>query len=562
MQIFVRGAKITLTQRDYVTQGGEGKIFQKGDVAYKIYTDLKKMIPVGKIEELSVLDVPNIVRPKEVIFSPKKEIIGFTMDWIGNDNYPLCKLFTNAFRDANGITNDTIIELVENIKNIIISPIHEKNCLMVDGNELNYLVKPDFKTPFFIDVNSYQTKSFPPTAIMPSIRDWKNPDKFTVMSDWFSFAIISFQLFIGIHPFKGKHKKYKKNDFQKRVVDCVSVFNKEVRLPPPTRDFDLIPSDYKEWYYKLFEKGERLLPPKMPGSTKTVQVRVVLVTSSDNFEIIEIKELDSDIVFHNESVTKTKRKLYIDSADYKVGSGVEVLFTPFKREAVLCKIENNRLRLKSVKPSIKIQDHDFACTDKMIINDALFIKNGDQLIEIQFSDAGQIVPYVQQVWSIEAKSSKLFSNIVVQSVLGKTYVCIPLPQYKQSSFIIKDIPELDELQIVDAKHDNHVAMFITHKNGIYNRYIVVFTDDYNKYIVREFKDIDYSPLNFITLQSGVCVSIREDDVVELFHYANPTKVKEVQDPKVNSTMRLCKRGMEVRFFKGNKLFSFKLKDKK
>jgi len=562
LQIFVRGNKITLTQRDYVTQGGEGKIFQKGNVAYKIYTDLKKMIPVGKIEELSVLDAPNIVRPKEVIFSPKKEIIGFTMDWIGNDNYPLCKLFTNTFRDANGITNENIIELVENIKNIIISPIHEKNCLIVDGNELNYLVKPDFKTPFFIDVNSYQTKSFPPTAIMPSIRDWKNPNKFNEMSDWFSFAIVSFQLFIGIHPFKGKHKKYKKNDFQKRIVDCVSVFNKEVHLPPPARDFNLIPSDYKEWYYKLFEKGERIFPPKMPGSIKTVQVQVVLVNSTDNFEITEIKDLDSKIIFNNENVTKTKGRLYIDSVDYKVSHGVEVLFTPFKREAVLCKIKNNRLQLKSLKDSIKIQEHDFACTDKMIINDILFIKNGDQLVEIQFSDTGQIIPYVQQVWNIEPKSSKLFSNIVVQSVLGKAYVCIPLPQYKQSSFIIKDIPELDKQQIIDAKHDNHIAMFITSESGTYNRYVVVFSDDYSSYTIRSFEDIDYTPLNFITLQSGVCISIREDDIVELFHYTRPSKIKEIKDTKIDSTMRLCKRGMEVRFFKGNKLFSFKLKDKK
>ena len=186
MQVIVQGRKLSLNQKDYVTQGGEGKIFQKGNVAYKIYEDLNKMIPIGKIDELSKLDVPNIVRPKEIIYSPKKEILGFTMDWLGDDNYALCKLFTNTFRDANGITNDHATELVENIKNIIIAPIHEQKCLMVDGNEFNYLVRPDFVTPLFIDVNSYQTKSFPPTAIMPSIRDWKNPNSFNEMSDWFT----------------------------------------------------------------------------------------------------------------------------------------------------------------------------------------------------------------------------------------------------------------------------------------------------------------------------------------------------------------------------------------
>jgi len=558
MQVIVQGKKLSLTQKDYVTQGGEGKIFQRGDVAYKIYEDLKKMIPIGKIEELSRLDDPNIVRPKELIYSAKKDILGFTMDWLGDNNYPLCKLFTNTFRDSNGVTNDHTIELVENIKNIIIAPIHEQKCLMVDGNELNYLVMPNFVTPLFIDVNSYKTPSFPPTAIMPSIRDWKNPDEFSVMSDWFSFAIVSFQLFIGIHPFKGKHKDYKKNDFEKRVRDCVSVFNKDVRLPPPARDFDLIPSDYKDWYYSLFEKGERTLPPKMPGGLKQIQVKVVLVNSTDNFEIIEIKEFESDVVYHNESITKTKEKLYIGNTDYTVNKDVEVVFTPFKNEPVLCKIDGGKLQLKTVG-RIPVQQMDLVCTDKIVIGESLFIKNRGQLVEVQFSDSGNIIPHVHKVWNIEPKSSKLFSNIIIQSVLGRAYVCIPLPQYKQSSFIIKDIPELDKLQIVDAKYDNHVAMFITNESGVYNRYVVVFSVDYSKYVVRLFEDIDYVPLNFVTLMSGVCVSIREDDTVEIFHYANPSKVKEIKDPKVDSTMRLCKRGMEVRFFKGNKLFSFKVK---
>jgi hypothetical protein len=559
MQYVVDGKTVSLTQKDYVTQGGEGKIFQQGKVAYKIYDDATKMIPVGKIQELSVLDSPNIVRPKSVIYSKTKNVItGFTMDWVGSDNYALCKLFTNTFQNANGITNDHIIELVENIKNTIISPIHEKECLMVDGNEFNYLVRPDFITPLFIDVNSYKTRSFPPTAIMPSIRDWKNPTDFTQSSDWFSFAIVSFQLFVGIHPFKGKHRDYKKNDFQQRIIDSVSVFNSDVRLPPTVRDFDLIPSDYRDWYYRLFEKGERVFPPKMPGTLRQIQVQTIVVTSTDNFEIQELKEFDSDIIYHNETITKTKDSLYIGSVDYKVSKDVEVLFTPFLNEPVLCKIENGEIQLKSTT-NMKIQQINVACTDKMIINNALFLKSRGKLVELQFNDSGQIVPSIQQVWNIEEKSSKLFGNMVVQSVLGKTYIAIPRPEYKKSSLIIKEIPELDKKQIVDAKHDSHVCMFITHEAGKYNRMIVVFSLDYSSYVVREINDVDYMPLNFVVLGSGVCISIREDDVVEIFNASHPEKIKEIKDPKINSSMRLCKRGMVVRFFQGNKLFTIRLK---
>ena len=127
MQVIVQGNKITLTQKDYVTQGGEGKIFQKGAVAYKIYEDLSKMIALGKIEELGKLDSPLIVRPKDVIYSSKKEILGFTMDWLGDDNFAMCKMFTNTFRDTHNITYEQAIELVDNIKIVLMGVSYKAN---------------------------------------------------------------------------------------------------------------------------------------------------------------------------------------------------------------------------------------------------------------------------------------------------------------------------------------------------------------------------------------------------------------------------------------------------
>jgi hypothetical protein len=254
MEIYVNGQAITLGQQNFVAKGGEGKIFQKGGIAYKIYEDLTKMIAVAKIKELDIPD-PNVIRPIDPIINKKKQNVGFTMEWLGDDNESLCKLFTTKFQKDNGINNDMIIKLIENMKKTT-ETVHKHDCLVVDGNELNYLVKKDWVTPLFIDVNSWQTRSYPPTAIMPSIRDW-TVDTFSELTDWFSFAIVTFQLFVGIHPFKGKHKSYKKNDFINRIKDRVSVFNGGVSLPPTVRDFNLIPSGYKDWYFKLFENGDR-----------------------------------------------------------------------------------------------------------------------------------------------------------------------------------------------------------------------------------------------------------------------------------------------------------------
>jgi len=194
MEVFVSGQKVSLTQKNFVAKGGEGSIFKRNGIAYKVYEDLNKMVPLEKLKELKALTHPQIVKPIDILYNEKKHVVGFTMDWVGDDNFALCKLFTNTFREANNVNDAMTLALVENIKKTT-SYIHENNFLIVDGNELNYLVSPDFVTPFFIDVNSWQTKNYQATAIMPSIRDWTN-DAFSVLTDWFSFAIVTFQLLL------------------------------------------------------------------------------------------------------------------------------------------------------------------------------------------------------------------------------------------------------------------------------------------------------------------------------------------------------------------------------
>ena len=376
MNIYVNGKKIILGQKDYVTKGGEGSIYKKDNTAFKIYEDVRKMIPLAKIGELNVLDRPTIIKPENPIYNEDKHLVGFTMEWLGDNILPLCKLFTNGFRDANGVTNDIIIELVETIKNDI-HFIHQHKCLIVDGNELNYMVSSDFITPYFIDVNSWQTPSFGATAIMPSIRDWTTT-KFNELTDWFSFAIVSFQLFVGIHPFKGTHKNYKKNDFRKRITDHISVFNPMVSMPHSVRDFNLIPTSYKDWYVKIFENGNRVPPPDLPGAIMKSQVIVQLIQSTDNFEIREIRCFPEKILFHNATLnfTKTENKIYIGKTDYE-SRDEEVVYTPLEQIPIFIRLENGKVKFKTFGYKEPVLDLD--AEDKIIVNNILYLKNQEKL---------------------------------------------------------------------------------------------------------------------------------------------------------------------------------------
>ena len=163
VQVKGKGA-VVLTEQDALHSGGEGTVYRKHRTAYKIYHDPAKSIAADKINELKPLSVDAtscILGPKEIVFDQYgRQPLGYTMA-LAPTKIVLCELFTSSFRDRNGITPDDVTGLVEALKAGILR-VHASRCLVVDCNEFNFLVSPDFKTPFFIDVDSYQTPSFPP----------------------------------------------------------------------------------------------------------------------------------------------------------------------------------------------------------------------------------------------------------------------------------------------------------------------------------------------------------------------------------------------------------------
>jgi hypothetical protein len=173
---------------------------------------------------------------------------------------------------------------------------------------------------------------------------------------------------------------------------------------------------------------------------------------------------------------------------------------------------------------------------------------------------GKVHPIIKRTWNIEANSSKLFSNVIYQSALGATVLSIPTSTHTQSTFITKRVPEIDAYVIIDAKYENRICVLTGHKSGIYSRIILVFDEKHDKYTVRVVNNIDYGPINFTTLDNGVCVMITDDDAVEIFlNRIDKPDVKRIEDPSINSTMHLCKDGTTVKFFRDNKLYSLKMK---
>jgi len=562
MEVFLRGrGKLSLSNNDYVASGGEAKVFKQGTTCFKIFHEPRKMIPEAKFDELQVLNRNTIIKPDEIIMDKSNAHIGFTSNWVEGD--PLCKLFVTGFRKRNGITDDHAVKLIENIKDTIVF-VHSKNCLMVDGNELNYLVADDHVTPFCIDVNSWQTPNFPATAIMDSIRD-HGAKVFSTASDWYSFAVISCWTFVGVHPFRGTHPDYKQTNVEERtrqrMLDKISIFHPDVRLAPNAR-MNSIPAHYKEWFIQVFDKGVRSAPPDAAGIIVMAPVDVHVIRGTDNFQIDLVKSFDDSLIWvatlNGVDIAATTKMVHVGGKEYKTKDNIT--FTEKKRAAVFSSIQNGKIQFTC--PTESIRTINQFGQEIMIVKNKVYCRNGGQLIEMEIDDSfAQITPVVKHVWNIMENSSKLFAGVVYQDILGTPFLSIPVPKSGGASSMYEvKVLELKDHKVIDAKHDGGVCILHTVKEGKYYILILRFNHNYRTYDYREIEVTDIGDVNMITLDQGICIVIPESGVMEVFS-ANPSHpgVKRVHDSTISSDMRLCKKGTQAMFFKGHRLYTIKLK---
>jgi len=564
MKVYLRGkGEINFTKNNYVASGGEAKIYKQGNTCFKIFHKQKDMIPEAKFNELKVITLPNIIMPHEIIMDKNNAHIGFTSAWV--EGTPLCKVFVTGYRKRNGITDDHVVKLIGNIKDGI-DHVHQHGCIIVDGNELNYLVGDDHVTPYFIDVNAWKTKTFPPTAIMNSIRDFSTTD-FTPMTDWFSFAVIACWTFVGVHPFKGTHPQYKHSDIEERtkqrMINKVSIFNKEVKIAPNAR-IKSIPSHYEEWFRQVFENGVRSAPPTESGIIVMIPTDVHVIRGTDNFDIRKIKSFPENIIWYSkisgQHVSASKDKVFIDKFEYQ--STDVVVFSETKRIPIFVNVSPSGKVNYTTPTNDTIRMSDMDVQEFMVVGNHLYCRNKGNLIEMKMSDQMQnIIPAVKQIWKIMPNSSTLYAGLVYNDILGIPYLSIPVPSSQKSSkmYNIK-VVELDGHKIIDAKHDNHVCALHTHKNGKYNIIIMRFNKDYSSYDFRVSEVADIGDINMITLEQGICIIIPENGVMEVF-VNDPALpgLKRVHDSTITTDMRLCKDGTQAMFYKDKDLYRISLK---
>jgi hypothetical protein len=561
MKIFIQNkGEETLDKRHYLTSGGEGSIYVKSGTAYKIYTDAKKMLPVQKIKELSVISSPQVIKPENIILDDSKTPVGYTMKFI-KDTVALCQLFTKAYKDRSGIKPQTIINLVSQMRTNIQS-IHNNKILIVDLNEMNFLVDDNYKDVYFIDTDSYQTPSYPATAIMESIRDRHcdySKQKNDENTDWFSYGIITFQMFIGIHPYKGKHGSI--SNLDDRMMKNISVFNKDVSIPKVAYPLDSIPEGYRNWYKAVFEEGKRIAPPSdMQAFIQFVQATVKTVSGTSNFDVTKIKEyiglIHGYLNVNNVDMVLTEQGFYIgDKVDRKVSCKSAIAVTPVMQHIISAVVNNGMTRVYDITMGKDIEV-SFDADQVFSIDNRLYAKKTDSIYEITFTEvAHKLIPGITLVSNILEMSTKVYDGVVIQDLLNSYHVSL-FPASGQHQQV--KVAELSGYRIIDAKYRNRVLMVVVEKKGNYSKMIFKFDDAFT-YDVRKIDGITYSAINFTVLDNGICVHINEKEEIELFfNKKGKNDIKVVQDDSL-ADAKLFSNGNLTLIAKDDILYSIKMK---
>ncbi len=422
MRVYVPGeGPISLRAADFVARGGQGSVYARGDTAYKVFDDPLAAPPAGKVAELGCVTDPHLIRPDQVLLDSDGAPVGYTMRYL-RDAWPLCRLFTRTFRERYGVLPATRVRLVARMARTV-AALHAAGVTVVDLNELNVLVSPAFDAAFFIDADSYQTPSYPATAVAEGIVDrHATPGVFDAKTDWFAFAVTTFQLLVGVHPYRGVHPEAKGLDA--RMRGNLSVFDPRVRVPPSAEPFSDIPPRLRAWYEAVFELGERRPPP-----------------------------LDLDV-----------------PAPPPLPPG-EVLVTPRHGLRIQLRREPDGVRLFDLDAATAIPTTTRA-DDAVVYANRLYLRSGENLLELRLHDAGpRILPVARVVGRVHRHATQLFPGAAIQSLLGATFV---------SRFVAPGrcpqtrVPELDGYRVVDARADHDALRVLAERGGVYDRLTLRF----------------------------------------------------------------------------------------
>ena len=554
MDVYVQGKKVRLTQAEFRAQGGQGAVYVKDGTAYKVYADPAHMIPAAKIAALSALALPDIIKPQDVLTDARRAPVGYTMPGIAG-GFVLCQTFPRAFRDREGLTPDLTLGLVRKLQEGV-AHVHAQNILIVDLNEMNFLVDPAFQRVFFLDVDSYQTPLFPATALMESVRD-RHASAWNEGTDWFSFAVVSFQMFVGIHPYKGKHPALKTLD--ERMDHNVSVLHPDVSVPAACLPFGVIPRLWCDWYHAVLDCGQRCPPPRgLVAAVFLPAAQAQRIVGSGLLHIEHKLDCDGAIVSYMVNIIVTTTAVYVNGRrQADAAPGTKIGLSALNGLPVAATLEKGRVRLLDLTRGVSIPC-DIAAEQLTAAGGRLYVKHGAVLVEIGFLELpNRLLPQIKTVGAVLENATQLFEGVALQNLLGAWYASLLAGRGLCHQV---RLAELDGALVLDARLLGNVLMVVAARAGRYEKLVFRFDQDFGAHDVRVIGDVAGAGLNFVVLGNGVCLHLSDRDELEVFPAKKGASgLKVIADAALGGDSLLLHDGPQALLARGGVLSGFAMR---
>ena len=304
VNVTFKGNDDSYTTLREIGRGGEGQVYEivnKPTLVLKLYADSLSPERIVKLRLMVSLATPPIdlytAWPKDIVVNKQGQVCGFVMKKL-TKYVPIHNLFSPM--DRKRLFPDKgynfLVHVARNLS-VAFHSLHAEGIIVGDVNEGNILVNGQGMIAF-IDCDSFQIKNGNtyhfcevgvPRYTAPellAITSFENVIR-TSNTDTFSMAVILFQLlFLGRHPFAGKHNSTDDIDEEKAIKKhwfAYSLNNKHQKLLPPNDSLPLktVSSALQDLFHESFEQIERRpLPAKWVTALDDFQKTMVLCTAS------------------------------------------------------------------------------------------------------------------------------------------------------------------------------------------------------------------------------------------------------------------------------------------
>lgn len=454
--------ELELGPADFVARGGQAEVYARDGRAYKLFLDPAQVPSRDRVRRLQGMAGPGLITPDGEVTAPDGTRLGITMPFLAGWT-PLCGLFATPAKQRAGLDPAGVGRLVLALR-ALVAQVHAHGALIVDLNEANALVDPTHQALALIDADSWQLPGHPATALAETVRD-RHASAWTTGTDWFAFAIVSFQLFVGVHPYRGQHPTAKTLDA--RMSQDLSVFHPEVVVPPMV-DLSQLPAAWRDWYEAMFALRERTEPP--PSLTAWGS-RAPAPLPGAVIEVLPFARLTDPIVgfvsWDARVWAWTTHGTFEEGRRIGPAPGPDEL--PVRAESGLafarCEAGRVRVRLADGSPV-----ECGVLADALTAHQGLLhARSGASLVELTVRRlAGGWVTTGREAARVMPQATSLFRGIYASSVMGACWIGLLGPGTCRTV----RVPELDGRWIVDAQSSDGFAVVIARGPDGWTRHLI------------------------------------------------------------------------------------------